>query len=219
MGSSFYLAGVQISVWTQDLLDQDLLDQELQDFMRMQSQARGVPVRVVPDQPRYVRESAMSRIPFAETLFTRPRLLAPRTSKSEPRRPAPIQFSPSTARQLFWMLRALRQAASLATVTVPLTYLVYVGFGLGLRDNLIQGTMVMDYMRALVLPMAYVAEHVLPVRTVISGFNWWLSVAAVCAWMMRSALLSRLERAEAWAKTQAFQSNWEEFRGRSQSVQ
>ena len=213
MGSSFYVQASKSvfgpkTCWTKTY-----------KTMRMQSQSRGVPVRVVPDQPRYVRESAMSRIPFAETLFTRPRLLAPRPSKSEPRQPVQIQFSPSTARQLFLMLRALRQVASLATVTVPLTYLLYVGFGLGLRDNLIQGTMVMDYMRALVLPMAYVAEHILPVRTVISGFNWWLSLAAVFAWMMRSALLQQLERAEAWAKTQAFQSNWEEFRGRSQSVQ
>ncbi len=188
--------------------------------MRMHTQSQGVAVRVVPDQPKYVRESAMQRVPFAETLFTRPRLFAPRPKKVPVSREMEIQFSPSTARQLFWMLRAVRNLASLATVTVPLTYLFYVGMGLGLPgDKLLQGTMVMDYMHALVLPMAYLAEHVLPVRTVISGFNWWLAIAAILAWMMRSVLLSRLDRAEAWAKTQAFQANWEEFRGRSTSLQ
>ncbi len=161
----------------------------------------------------------MSRIPFAETLFKRPRLLVPRSQTRTTPRKTEIKFAPSTARHLYWALRTLRHAAALATVTVPLTYLAYVGFGLGLRDNLIQGTMVMDYMRALVLPMAYLAEHALPVRTVISGFNWWLALGAVCAWMMRTVLLSHFERAEAWAKTQAFHSTWEEFRGRSQSIQ
>jgi len=188
--------------------------------MRMHTQPQGVPVRVVPDRPKYVRESAMQRVPFAETLFTRPRLFVPRAKKMAASREMEIQFSPSTARQLFWVLRAVRNLASLATVTVPLTYLLYVGMGLGLLgDKMLQGTMVMDYMHALVLPMAYLAEHVLPVRTVISGFNWWLASAAILTWMMRSVLISRLERAEAWAKTQAFQANWEEFRGRTTSLQ
>lgn len=188
--------------------------------MRMHTQPQGVPVRVVPDRPKYVRETAMRRVPFAETLFTRPRFFVPRPKKVGASREMEIQFSPSTARRLFWLLRAVRNLASLATLTVPLTYLLYVAMGLGFLGNrLLQGTMVMDYMHALVLPMAYLAEHVLPVRTVISGFNWWLATAAMLTWMGRSVLLSHLDRAEAWAKTQAFQSNWEEFRGRSSSVQ
>ncbi len=188
--------------------------------MRMHAQSFGVPVRVVPDRPKYMRESAMQRVPFADTLFTRPRLFAARPKKVPASREQDIQLAPSTARRLYWLMRAVRSLASLATVTVPLTYLLYVGMGLGLPgDRMLQGTMVMDYMQALVMPVAYLAEHVLPVRTVIAGFNWWLALAAILAWMMRSVLLSRLERAEAWAKTQAFQANWEEFRGRSLSVQ
>ena len=189
-------------------------------MMRMQLQPQGVPVRVIPDQPKYVRESVMRSVPFLATLFTRPQLRVPRPKKQAPAREMDIHLSPGTARQLFWMLRVVHKLTWLATATVPVTYLLYVGFGLGLlHDNLIQGTMVMDYMRALVLPMAYLAEYVLPLRTVINGFNWWLATAAILAWIMRSVLLSRLERAEAWAKTQAFQANWEEFRGRSKTVQ
>ncbi|MCI0356533.1 MAG: hypothetical protein L0099_16090 [Acidobacteria bacterium] len=189
-------------------------------LMRMQWQSQGVPVRVVPDQPRYVRESVMRTVPFAETLFTRPALRVPRPKRPAPPRETEIHLSPSMARAVFWALRCLHRLASLATVTVPVTYLLYVGFGLGLvRDTLLQGTMLMDYMHALVLPIAYLAEHVLPLRTVIHGFNWWLATAAILAWVLRSLLLSRLERAEAWAKTQAFQANWEEFRGRSKMIQ
>ncbi|MGH9554599.1 MAG: hypothetical protein ACRD2Y_02145 [Terriglobales bacterium] len=188
--------------------------------MRMQRQPQGVPVRVIPDQPKYVRESVMRTVPFAETLFTRPKLFMPRPKKAAAPREMEIHLSPSTARQLYWGLRALHKLVAAATLTVPVTYLLYVGFGLGLlHDSLIQGTMVMDYMRALVLPMAYLAEHVLPMRAVINGFNWWLATVAILAWMLRSFLLSRVERAEAWAKTQAFQSRWEEFRGRSKTVQ
>jgi hypothetical protein len=187
----------------------------------MQYQPQGVPVRVIPDQPKYVRESVMRTVPFAESLFTRPRLLVPRVRKAAAAaREIKIQLSPSTARQLYWTMKILHKLAALVTLTVPVTYLLYVGFGLGLlHDNLIQGTLVMGYMRALVLPMAYLAEHVLPMRAVINGFNWWLATAAILTWILRSVLLAHLERAEAWAKTQAFQSRWEEFRGRSTSVQ
>lgn len=189
--------------------------------MRMQLQPQGVPIRVIPDQPKYVRESVMRTVPFAESLFARPRLFMPRPKKTAAPREMNIQLTPSTARQLYWALRIFHKLAAVATITVPVTYLLYVGFGLGLlSDNLIQGTMVMDYMRSLVLPMAYLAEHVLPMRAVINGFNWWLATAAILTWILRSVLLARVERAEAWAKTQAFQSRWEEFRGRSsKSVQ
>lgn len=188
--------------------------------MRMPTQPQGVPVRVVPDQPRYVRESVMRTVPFAESLFTRPKLFMPRPKKAKAPPEMEIHLSPSSARLLYWMLRLAHKFAALATITVPVTYLLYVGFGLGLlRESLIQGTMVMDYMRVLVLPMAYLGEHVLPMRSVINGFNWWLATAAILTWILRSVLLSWLERAEAWAKTQAFQSHWEEFRGRSTTVQ
>jgi len=188
--------------------------------MRMQLQPQGVPVRVIPDQPKYVRESVMRTVPFAETLFGRPKFFVSRPKKAAPPREMNIQLSPSTARQLYWTLRLFHKVAALVTITVPVTYLLYVGFGLGLlHGNLIQATMVMDYMRALVLPMSYLAEHVLPMRAVINGFNWWLATAAILTWILRSVLLSKVERAEAWAKTQAFQSRWEEFRGRSKSIQ
>ena len=101
----------------------------------------------------------------------------------------------------YWALRTARIVLSIATATVPISFLLYFFIGGGaIRPEVVEGTFVMSYMTAIVQPVLEIAEKVLTFRTVIGSWNLLLPIVAVLTLGLRRVVHLPLERAEHWAK-------------------
>jgi hypothetical protein len=139
-----------------------------------------------------------------------PSTLRPSAAPSVPAapRPAPIAVdvaAPAGAtaemRATYWALRALRIVVTIATATVPLSFLLYFLIGGGvIRADLVEGTPVMSYMTAIVAPLLEVSGRVLSFRTIVDGWNLLLPVMIVVAMVLRRVVHLPFLRAEHWAK-------------------
>ena len=170
--------------------------------------------------------SATSTRTFASAVSTPSRIQAPASpvSRVEAPRPSMAPATPSgkslapmpgpvadddTAADVtfgmqatYWALRSLRIAVGLVTLTVPLTFVLYFLIGGGaIRPEIIEGTLVMSYMTALVAPVLDLAGRVLTFRTVVEGWDLLLPVMAVAALVLRRIVHLPFLRLEHWAKS------------------
>jgi hypothetical protein len=116
----------------------------------------------------------------------------------------------------YWALRVLRVTASILTATVPAAFLLYFLIGGGaIRPEIVEGTIVMRFMEALVSPVLELAGKVLTFRTVVDGWNLLLPLGAVVAMVLRRLLLLPLLKAERTAKGRIARATKTEVRGAS----
>lgn len=114
----------------------------------------------------------------------------------------------------YWALRSLRLAVTIATATVPLAFLLLFVIGGGaIRPEIVEGTLVMSYMTAIVTPVLELAAKVLTFRTVVGGWNLLLPVMAIAAFVLRRVVHLPFERAEHWAKQRVSKATRIETRG------
>lgn len=114
-----------------------------------------------------------------------------------------------SARRVYRSIKGFRILFALATVTVPISFFLFVALGAGwLRTQFFEGTLILAYATAIVRPVAELAEQLFPFRTVINAFNWWIFAVGLAALALRRTLLDHLEKAEHWAKTRAFTAEW-----------
>jgi serine/threonine protein kinase len=99
-------------------------------------------------------------------------------------------------------LKALRVTVALLTLSVPLSFVLYLLVSGGLvRPQFVEGTTLWEYIKALVVPSLAAAENILTIRPVVNGWNLMLAGLAVVAFVVRHLVMMPLEQAEHWAKT------------------
>jgi len=121
---------------------------------------------------------------------------------SSPLPPAPA--SPATVKRLAWAyygVKAFRILMALATLTVPLSFFVYMLVAAQIvRIEIVEGTAVWSYVRAIVIPALAAAEKVFTFRPVVSGWNLMLLGLGLGLLVIRHLLMLPIERMEFSAK-------------------
>ncbi len=92
-------------------------------------------------------------------------------------------------RVVYWSAIALRKTVSLATWTVPLSYLVYFLVGPVIRPGAVQNTAVFGYISGIVEPGMALAENFFSFRAVIHGWNLMFLVVAGITLVGRAVML------------------------------
>jgi len=158
------------------------------------AQATQVPVSGVQSKAKLVSSSRMDAV--NATVLHRPAS----ASKMAPA----VAAAPPTAgaKATYQGLKAFRWVASIATLTVPLSFVFYFLISGGvIRPQVVDGTLVMDYAQAIVEPVLRMAESVFTFRMVVNGWNFMLLILTAVAFVARQLVLLPIEKAEHWAKT------------------
>jgi serine/threonine protein kinase/class 3 adenylate cyclase len=102
----------------------------------------------------------------------------------------------------YYAIRIARIAFSILTLTVPLSYLLMFIIGGGLiRSQVIEGTMLMRYIQAVVTPALSLVDRIFTFRMVSNGWNFMLLILAVAAFVARHLIMLPAEAGEHWAKS------------------
>ncbi|MBI2679331.1 MAG: protein kinase [Candidatus Koribacter versatilis] len=106
------------------------------------------------------------------------------------------------AKATYFALKSARWVWSIATLTVPLAFIFYFLISGGvIRPQVVEGTFLMAYAKALVEPVLRVAESVFTFRMVVNGWNLMLVLLTVVAFVLRQLVMLPFVKAENWAKT------------------
>jgi serine/threonine protein kinase/class 3 adenylate cyclase len=108
----------------------------------------------------------------------------------------------SGAKATYLALKTARWVWSFATVTVPVAFIFYFLVSGGMiRPQVVEGTFIMAYAKALVEPVLRVSESVFTFRMVVNGWNLMLVALTVVAFVLRQLVMLPFVKAENWAKT------------------
>jgi serine/threonine protein kinase/class 3 adenylate cyclase len=106
------------------------------------------------------------------------------------------------AKATYLGLKTARWVWSIATLTVPLAFIFYFLVSGGMiRPQVVEGTFIMAYAKALVEPVLRVSESVFTFRMVVNGWNLMLLALTVVAFVLRQLVMLPFVKAENWAKT------------------
>ncbi|HXE91524.1 MAG TPA: serine/threonine-protein kinase [Terriglobales bacterium] len=101
------------------------------------------------------------------------------------------------AKAIYQAVKTTRIVLSLALLTIPLAYVLYFVVGGGIiRQQAIEDTFLMSFMRAVVVPVMQLVDRVFAVRLVSGGWNFMLLILGVGAFILRFLLLMPFERVE-----------------------
>ena len=115
---------------------------------------------------------------------------------------APLPPVAASAKAVYYGMRTFRIALSIGLVTVPLSFLLYFVISGGLiRPQVVEGTLLMRFISAVVTPALRLSESVFTFRTVYQGWNFMLLGFGILGFVARQLLLLPVEKAEHWAKT------------------
>lgn len=95
-------------------------------------------------------------------------------------------------RVVYWSSVALRKILSLATLAVPLSYLVYFLVGPVIRPGAVQGSMLFHFMTRVVEPGMQFADDFFSFRAVVRGWNFMFLMVAVIGFVGRGLALRPL---------------------------
>ena len=122
--------------------------------------------------------------------------------KRDDRKPAGPQMH-----YVYKAVKALRWALSIATVTIPLSFFLYMLVSAGIvRGEVVEGTWLWNYVKAIVVPALALAEKVFTFRPVYNGWNLMLAGLGIAGFALRQAVLLPVEQAEHWLKTRLLKS-------------
>lgn len=162
-----------------------------------------------PKQPSSEVRSAVSTAgaaamaPSVKTVATAP----PSPSSGTMKAPSSVglQASPEQAasrRAVFYGVKTVRIILSLATLLVPLAYLLYFFIAGGLiRSQVVEGTVVMRFIQAVVMPALAASDKIFTFHAAVGGWNFLLLGLGVIAFIARYLVLLPVNMAEQWAKT------------------
>ncbi|MDP9267810.1 MAG: protein kinase [Acidobacteriota bacterium] len=120
---------------------------------------------------------------------------------------APPREVTGGAKAIYYGLKTLRIVVFFTTLTVPLAFIFYFMVSGGLiRPQIVEGTFVMAYVKAIVDPVLRTAESIFTFRMVSGGWNFMLLGLTVVAFVLRQLLLLPFDKAEHWAKTKVVRS-------------
>jgi serine/threonine protein kinase len=112
--------------------------------------------------------------------------------------PAP---SVSKARkQLYWAIKVTRVAVSWGTMAWPLGFVLYfLILGGVIHPKKLEGTVVMAFLQAVVVPVVVWAKGLITLRAAYQSWDFWVLGLALAALFARALLLLPFEKAERWA--------------------
>jgi class 3 adenylate cyclase len=120
---------------------------------------------------------------------------------------AATEAAPQSAKATYKAIRVIRFFFSMVTLTVPLSFFLYFVVSGGLvRAQIVEGTALWGYVKAIVSPLLDVAESVFTIRPVVNGWNFMLAGLGIVAFGVRQLVLLPVDKLEHWAKTRAVQS-------------
>jgi len=90
---------------------------------------------------------------------------------------------------VYWSSKLVRNALSLATLTVPLSYLGYFLLGPVIRPGALAGTSVLAFMTAVVEPGMRLADYFFAFRAVVREWNFMFLIVGVLTLMARGIAL------------------------------
>ena len=113
----------------------------------------------------------------------------------------PSASNTSAWKYAYWAGRTFRYIFSIATITVPLSFvgLFVIGGGL-IRPEVLEGSRILAFMQAVCAPALQFSEKVLNFRTVMHGWNYLLLGIAVVTFFLRQFLLIPVEMLEHYLK-------------------
>jgi class 3 adenylate cyclase len=121
---------------------------------------------------------------------------------SSPLPPAPA--SPAMVKRLTWTyygIKTCRILLAVATITVPLSFFVYMLVGAKIvRTEIVEGTAVWSYVQAVVIPVLAAAEKIFTFRPVVNGWNLMLAGLGVVVLVVRHFIMLPVDRMEFLAK-------------------
>jgi serine/threonine protein kinase len=134
----------------------------------------------------------------------------PSSGRPELVRPAPLVSPPvpeaSRARkQLYWAVKLTRIAAAWVTVAWSLSFLLYF-FLLGgmIQPKKLEGTSVMAFLNALVVPLVSWVKSVITIRVAYHNWDFMILGVGLATLILRAVVLIPLDYAEDWGKRQAY---------------
>ena len=161
-----------------------------------------------PKQPVSQVRSAASTVAApaaAPAPSTRTAVAPPPSGQMKPVSSVRMEATPqelSTRRAVFYAVKTLRILLSLATLTVPLAYILYFFVAGGLiRPQAVEGTAVMRFIQAVVMPALATADKIFAIHAAIGGWNFLLLGLGIVAFIARYLVMLPVNMAEQWAKT------------------
>ena len=113
--------------------------------------------------------------------------------------PPPV---PGSAKAVYHAIRLFRIILAVASLSVPLSFFLYFVISGGLiRPQVVEGTALMGFVRAVVTPALRLSESVFTFRTVYQGWNFILLGFGILGFVARQLVLLPVERIEHWAKS------------------
>jgi len=114
----------------------------------------------------------------------------------------PVRPVTPGAKATYYALKTLRMVVYFSTLTIPLAFIFYFLVSGGLiRPQIVEGTFLMAYVKAVTEPVLRAAESVFTFRMVSDGWNFMLLGLTVVAFVIRQLFLLPFVKAENWAKT------------------
>ncbi len=161
------------------------------------------------------RSAVTSAYPVAEGVSTHVPAAAPVSARGMPAA-APMAQIPSSgsaaavapqpamanAKAIYHGVRAIRILLSIATLSVPLSFLLYFVVSGGLiRPQVVEGTALMRFANAIVAPALRLSEGIFTFRTVYQGWNLMLLGWSIFTFFARQIVLFPVEEFEQKAKS------------------
>jgi len=113
------------------------------------------------------------------------------------------QAPPKIGKNGYLGIRTLRILFSLASLTVPLSFLFYFALTGGvIRPQVVEGTALGNFVTSIVSPSLALWEKVFTFRAVVSGWNMVMLIFAALTFGIRRLILLPMEKLEHWAKTE-----------------
>ncbi len=116
-----------------------------------------------------------------------------------------VHFTPAdiTARRAaYYGLKSVRILVSIASLSLPLSYVVYFGISGGVvRGQPLEGTAALRFMQAMVAPALGLVNKYFAFHLELGGWNILLLILGVVAFFLRYVVLLPFASAEHWAKT------------------
>ena len=108
----------------------------------------------------------------------------------------------SSRKTVYYAVKTVRIILSLTTLTIPLAYVLYFFIAGGLiRPQAVEGTAVMRFIQAVVMPALAAADKIFAFHAAVGGWNFLLLGLGVVAFIARYLFMLPVNMAEQWAKT------------------
>ena len=120
-------------------------------------------------------------------------------------RPAPASSPPAprvsqAKKQLYWAIKLTRIAVSWAMIAWALSFVLYFLILGGINQGKVQGTVMMSFLQAVVVPVVSWVKSVISIRVAYQNWDFFVLCLGVVALFARVLVLMPLERVEDWAQ-------------------